>query len=88
MMNALSESQLVDLVIDWVYSNKLSGNGSTEITLDTDLIGAGLLDSFGFVDLLVYIESLGGCKVDLTEADPVEFTVVKGLCRIALKNGH
>jgi acyl carrier protein len=87
-MNSLSESQLTDLVIDWVRSNKRSGNGSAKITPDTDLIAGGLLDSFGFVDLLVYVESLDGCKIDLTEADPTEFTVVKGLCSMALKNGH
>jgi len=88
MINALSESQLLDLVMDWVRSNKRSGNGATEITADTDLIGEGLLDSFGFVDLIVYVESLDGYKINLAEADPTEFTVVKGLCRMALKNGH
>ena len=88
MTNSLSESELIDLVIKWVRLNKVSGNGSTQVTPDTDLIGGGLLDSFAFVDLLVYVESLDGCKIDLAEADPTEFTIVKGLCRMALKNGH
>ncbi|MBI3668706.1 MAG: acyl carrier protein [Acidobacteria bacterium] len=81
-----SETRLIDLVIDWVRANKRSGNGTADITPDTDLVASGLLDSFGFVDLIVYIESLDGCKIDLTEADPSEFTVVKGLCRMALNH--
>ena len=86
MTNSLSESQLIDLVMDWVRLNQQSGNRSVEITPETDLLGGGLLDSFGFVDLLVYVESLDGCKINLAEADPTEFTVVKGLCRIALRS--
>jgi acyl carrier protein len=84
----LSESRLIDLVIEWVRANKRSSNGTAHITPDTDLVSGGLLDSFGFIDLIVYIESLDGCRIDLTEADPTEFTVVKCLCRMALKNGH
>lgn len=86
-MNALSESQLVDLVVGWVKQNgQKSETAGLEINRDTDLIASGLLDSFGFVDLIMYLESQDGCKVDLIDADPSEFSVVKGLCRLALKN--
>jgi acyl carrier protein len=84
----LSEAQLIDLIIGWVHANKRSGSGNAAITADTDLLGSGLLDSFGFVDLIVYIESLDGCSIDLTEADPAEFTIVKGLSRMALKDSQ
>jgi acyl carrier protein len=87
MTNSFPEQHLVDLVIEWVRANQRSGNKSAEITADTDLIGGGLLDSFGFVDLLVYVESVEGCKINLAEADPAEFTTVKGLCRMALNMG-
>ena len=84
---AMSETQLIDLVISWVRSNHRSGNSRNgEISADTDLIAGGLLDSFGFIDLIVFIESQSGCKIDLTDVDPSEFCVVKGLCRITLRN--
>lgn len=83
----ISESELIARVIEWTRAHQPSGSSAeTEINEDTDLIATGLLDSFGFVDLIVHIESLDGCKVDLTDVDPAEFAVVKGLCRIALRN--
>ncbi len=84
---AMSEAQLVDLVITWVRGNHRPGNSRNgEISADTDLIAGGLLDSFGFIDLILFIESQSGCKIDLTDVDPSEFCVVKGLCRITLRN--
>ena len=84
---AMSETQLVDLVINWVRGNHRPGNSRNGgISADTDLIASGLLDSFGFIDLIVFIESQSGCKIELTDVDPSEFCVVKGLCRITLRN--
>jgi hypothetical protein len=39
----------------------------------------------GLVDLIVYIVGLG-FNVDLTSLDPSEFSVVKELCRTALRS--
>jgi len=89
MTMAMSETQLVDLVINWVRGNHRPGNSRNGgISADTDLIASGLLDSFGFIDLIVFIESQSGCKIELTDVDPSEFCVVKGLCRITLRNQH
>jgi acyl carrier protein len=86
-VNALSEDRLVDLVVRWAKQNTQKGEAAgLGIDKDTDLIASGLLDSFGFVDLIMYLESEAGCRVDLIDADPSEFSVVKGLCRLALKN--
>jgi acyl carrier protein len=84
----MSETQLADLVVAWVKQNQQVPMSpcDVQINADTDLLSSGLLDSFGFVDLILYIESLDGCRVDLGDADPSEFTVIKGLCRIALRN--
>jgi len=49
-------------------------------------MAGGLLDSFGFVDLVLFIEQRTGIKIDLADADPSEFTVVKGLCKIVLSS--
>ena len=63
-----------------------NGNGHVELTRHTNLIESGLLDSIGFVELIVFMEGEMGCNIDLTDVDPSEFTTVKGLSRIALRN--
>jgi len=86
-MNSLTESDLVDLVIQWIkeYKND-DGLEDRPITAETDLIGTGLLDSYGMIDLLMFVETRTGCRIDLADVDPTEFSVVRGVCRIALRN--
>ena len=52
-----------------------------EIRDDTGLIELGLVDSFGFLDLLLEVESETGLEVDLSDLDPGEFTSLGGLVR-------
>ena len=87
-MSNASESELIDIVIAWVNQNKQKGKDTVEITENTDLFASGVLDSVALVDLIVYLESHAGCAIDLTDADPTEFSVVKGLCRIASTKSH
>lgn len=88
-MNRLLHLELVDVVIGWVKENKQSWDvPDPVINENTDLIAAGLLDSFGFVDLVLFLETECGIKIDLADADPAEFTVVKGLCNIALASSN
>jgi acyl carrier protein len=78
-------NELVALVIQWVKENKRSSDfPDPEITENTDLMAAGLLNSFDFVDLVLFIEEQSGLKINLADVDPGEFTIVKGLCSIAL----
>lgn len=85
-MSVLTEDALVEMILDWVKKNSSKAKSrAAEINSDTDLVATGLLDSFGFIDLIVHLEKNGGCRIDLTDAEPAEFAVVKGLCRIALK---
>ena len=51
---------------------------------DTDLIGAGVYDSMGFVDALGELETRLGCEIDLSEHGPDEYTHVGGLVRTIL----
>lgn len=84
-MTALAPNKLAALIIQWVRDNSPStGESPGEITVDTDLMAAGLIDSFGFVDLVLFIEGQYGIKINLADADPGDFTVVKGLCNIVL----
>ena len=81
------ETEVVDLIIKWVKKNtQVNGNGHVKLTGCTDLLESGLLDSIGFVELIVFMEMQMGYNIDLTDVDPSEFTTVNGLSRIALRN--
>jgi acyl carrier protein len=77
-----SENELIELALDWVRTHGLM-NGKAVLTSDTDLLDAGLLDSVGFVDLVLFIEAQSGCKIDLTDIDPAVLSVVGTLCSFA-----
>ncbi len=84
-----TETELVERVVQWVRQNSpMKEQADSLISPDTDLFATGLLDSLGFVDLITFIESHEGCRVDLIDADPSEFVTVKGLCRLALGNSR
>jgi len=87
-VNAVAEKELIDLVVGWVKQNARNGSNHTEISESTNLLESGLLDSFAFVDLVLFIENCTRQKIDLTDVAPEEFTVVKSLCHLALQNGH
>jgi len=84
----VAEQELIQQVIGWVKQNGLNGASHTEISESTNLLESGLLDSFAFVDLVLFIENCTQEKLDLLDVNPEEFTVVKSLCHLALQNGH
>lgn len=87
-MNAVAEQELIGLVIGWVKENGLNGASHAEISESTNLLESGLLDSFAFVDLVLFIENYTRNRINLIDIDPEQFTVVKSLCHLALQNGH
>ncbi|HKW34565.1 MAG TPA: acyl carrier protein [Candidatus Acidoferrum sp.] len=87
-MKAVAEQELIDLAVRWVKENGHNGSDHMEITEHTNLLESGLLDSFAFVDLVLFIENHTGNKLDLIDVDPEQFTVVRNLCHLALRNGH
>ena len=87
-MNTVAEKELIDLVVGWVKQNGLNGSNHAEISESTNLLESGLLDSFAFVDLVLFIENCTQKRIDLTDVAPEEFTVVKSLCHLAIENGH
>jgi acyl carrier protein len=56
----------------------------SELGPETDLLSAGIIDSMGLVDLLMFVETEYGYRINLTEADPARFSTVQGLCELAL----
>ena len=79
----MNQDQFVELLASWFRANKQTSDG-LKITADTELLGSGLLDSFDFLDLIVYIETKTGRKIDLSVADPNQFSLVSGLYQLAM----
>jgi acyl carrier protein len=79
----MNQDQFVELLANWFRANKQTSEG-LKITADTELLGSGILDSFDFLDLIVYIETKTGKKIDLSVADPNQFSLVSGLFQLAM----
>jgi len=80
----MTQDQFLDLLTHWIATNKQTGE-LLRVSMDTELLGSGLLDSFDFLDLIVHIESKTGQKIDLAVADPNEFSVVRGLWNLTVQ---
>ena len=44
-----------------------------------DLLAAGVIDSFGFIDLVAAMETRSGLGIDLAAVPPETLTTVRGL---------
>ncbi len=83
-MSTPSEDGVMTLAMDWVRQHLVGRAGTaTEVTPETDLLTTGLLDSIAFVELIAFLESETERQIDLIDADPAEFTTLRGLCRLA-----
>src|SRR5262249_23696070 len=80
----MTQDQFLDLLTNWICTNKQTSDAQ-RISMDTELLGSGLLDSFDFLDLIVHIEGKTGSKIDLAVADPNEFSVVRGLWNLTVQ---
>jgi acyl carrier protein len=81
----VGEEHVSGLIRKWVEANcRIAQPEKIELEEDTDLMATGILDSMGFIELLVHVESLTGSKIDLSDLDPKEFTSIKGLARSAV----
>lgn len=87
-MRAVAEQELIHLVIGWVKENGVNGGSRADVSESTNLLESGILDSFAFVDLVLFIEKCTQKRLDLVEASPEEFTIVKSLCHLALQNDY
>ena len=75
---------LVKEVCAWAQDRcEEAGIDGVEITPDTDLLDSGVLDSLGFIELIVFIEESMGIELDLLELDTDDFSRVQGLCEFA-----
>jgi acyl carrier protein len=63
-------------------SNLPSENKPSIIGVDTDLFETGILDSFGFVELIAFLETLTGRTVTDEEMEDPRFTTVAGIVEV------
>ena len=84
-MKIIKEEELIKHVKEWVKRSGDARNGDlADFTEDTDLVAAGILDSRGFIEMMLEVEQQTGSRIDLNDVDPGEFTTIKGLCLIAM----
>lgn len=83
----MTPQQVFSLLVDWIRTHKRISQ-DVVITADTELLASGILDSFSYLDLIVYLENKTGGRIDLAGADPDEFSKVRGLCTLALGTGR
>ncbi len=55
------------------------GIDATNAPGDLDLRGSGMIDSLGFVEIIVQLEEQLGIEIDLEEMDPEQITVLDPL---------
>ena len=72
-----SSERLRGLIADFVAER--NGSPPTPMADERDLFEDGLLDSFGFVELLMHLSEQSGVELDLNEVDPSELTTVGAL---------
>ena len=76
-----SEGKLISIVLRWVREHSQSEDiNRPPLTPETDLIASGALNSFGFLDLLLFLEDRTGRTIDLDHVEPSDVTIVKRLC--------
>lgn len=76
----IDETQLSRMVKEWILEHGQAPDVAP-IGDEVNLLDTGVLDSMGFIELLGYIETVTGHKIDLFELDPSAFTSIRGLIR-------
>jgi acyl carrier protein len=83
MQKEMTQDQFIELLTTWLRANK-QFSANLQISPETELLGSGLLDSFDFLDLIVHIETKLATKIDLSVADPNQFSTARGLWNLAI----
>ena len=86
----VSEANIRDYVVQLVKDNarRLIGEEAETLKIEgsTSLVGSGLVDSLGFMNILIKIEDRFEVEVDLDDRDPAEFTTLSGLVAAVLES--
>jgi len=68
--------------------SRAKGAGLPALDDSCNLIGSGLVDSIGFLELIGTVEKKFGISFDFSAADPGEFTTLGGFVAHAVPSPH
>jgi acyl carrier protein len=78
-MSNYTFEELRNIIISFIEPKLIkSGFDKNKLIDSTDLLGEGILDSFDFIDLVVYIEDQTHISVDLSQLNFDIFTTLGG----------
>ena len=80
-MSIAACARVRDMILDCLGGLLVSGSLPDPVPDGFNLIGEGVIDSLGFVQLLAELESRLGLAIDFAGLDPEEFAVVGPLSR-------
>jgi acyl carrier protein len=79
---ALERQKVCAELIDWVAEASLEPDAAGILDESTDLIETGVIDSFGMLDLLTWIEERYGVFIEFGEDDEVLTQIVQLASRV------
>ena len=71
-------------VKEYVLREFLQGEDPDELTLTTELITTGILDSIGVLKMVTYVEEQFSVNVEAHEADTDNFNTIADIARLVL----
>jgi acyl carrier protein len=71
-----------DRILSFLAKLDTERDTPSTIEVDTDLFEAGVLDSFGFVELVGFLEKETGHSVTEDDMDDPRFTTVSGIVEV------
>ena len=74
-----------ELIIDFITSN-LASTKKLEITVDTDLIGEGVIDSTALMDMILWLEESFKISIDVDDLVPENFGSVRNMVEYIEQN--
>jgi acyl carrier protein len=85
-----SDEKLIQQIRDFILDKlkpalELLEIRTEEINDELSLVGSGLIDSLGFVEILIHLEDHFGIEIELDEFDPEDFATLGGFLQCAVK---
>lgn len=88
-MSALTADTVRAAIVEYLESEADTAKmSSVEIDEDLDLMGSGVLDSFGVLELIGWIERRFALDLDLEDVEPLDLTTVGPLSRLVASAGE
>ena len=83
----MQENDIRDILTEIVEKRLVAQGSEIDISdANASLVDLGVMDSFGFLELVAELEEKTGVFPDFSEADPDEFTSINGLVKIVMEN--